>query len=252
MRLIARLDVKNEHVIKGIHLEGLRKVGDPNELALRYYHEGVDEIIFMDAVASLYDRNNLFHIVKEAVRDVFVPIAIGGGIRSVDDVSCALDAGADKVVVNTGAVRDLSLVSRIANRFGSQCLIGSIEAKRGASGWEAYIDNGREPTGLDVITWANRLEDAGVGELLVTSVDQEGTKRGFDVDLVAYLQKATTRPVIVSGGYGKNAHLEKLLDQVQPSAVAFAGALHYGHASVAELHQQISQQLSAKSQKVLT
>lgn len=247
MRLIARLDVKNEFVIKGIHLEGLRKVGNPNELARKYYRDGIDELLFMDAVASLYDRNNLFAIIKEAVKDVFVPIAIGGGLRSLDDVSFALDAGADKVVVNTGAVRNIQLVTDIANRFGSQCLIGSIEAKQGPLGWEVYIDNGREPTGFDVVQWAHILEEAGVGEILVTSVDQEGTKRGFDVELVTHLHEATNRPVIVSGGYGQPVHLKKLFSRVEPSAIAVAGALHYGEAGVNELHDELEKQKNSEA-----
>lgn len=237
MRLIARLDIKNEYVIKGIHLEGLRKVGDPNELARAYYEQGIDEIVFMDAVASLYDRNNLFHIIEAACRDVFVPIAVGGGLRTVEDVSNALGAGADKVVINTGAVRNIRLIEEIAHRFGSQCLVGSIEAKKRDSGWKVYIDNGREPTNLEVIDWARTLQEAGVGEILLTSVDQEGTGRGFDVELVKQVNAAVSRPLIVSGGYGKPAHLDTLLANTQPSAVAFASVLHYQRACVDDLRQ---------------
>jgi cyclase len=244
MRLIARLDIKNEHVIKGIHLEGLRKVGNPNSMAREYYEAGVDEIVFMDAVASLYDRNNLFHIIEEAVRDVFVPIAIGGGLRTIEDVSKALDAGADKVIINTGAVRDIQLVTQVARKFGSQCLIGSIEAKRGAAGgWQVQVDNGREPAGMEVLTWARQLEDAGVGEIMVTSVDQEGTRRGFDVDLVEALHNETRRPIIVSGGYGQPAHLDKLLSRVLPSAIACASVLHYKQTSVVDLKQTMADAL---------
>lgn len=235
MRLIARLDIKNEHVIKGIHLEGLRKVGDPNALARRYYEQGIEEIVFMDAVASLYDRNNLFHIVEAACRDVFVPIAVGGGMRSVEDVSKALGAGADKVVINTGAVQNIKLIEQVAHKFGSQCLVGSIEAKRQANGWSAYIDNGREPTNLDAVIWAHTLQEAGCGEILLTSVDQEGTRRGFDIDLVEQVSAAVSRPVIVSGGYGKPEHLKALLARIKPSAVAFAAVLHYQNNSVDDL-----------------
>jgi cyclase len=235
IRLIARLDIKNEHVIKGIHLEGLRKVGDPNTLARCYYEQGIDEIVFMDAVASLYDRNNLFHIVEAACRDVFVPIAVGGGMRSVEDVSKALGAGADKVVINTGAVRNIKLIEQVAHKFGSQCLVGSIEAKREANGWNAYIDNGREPTGLDVVAWARTLQEAGCGEILLTSIDQEGTSRGFDVELVDQVNAAVNRPIIVSGGYGKPDHLKILLARVKASAVAFASVLHYQRSSIEDL-----------------
>ncbi len=239
MRVIARLDVKNKWVIKGIQMEGLRKVGDPVELAKQYYEAGVHEIIFMDAVASLYDRNNLFHIIEKACENVFIPICIGGGLRTIDDVSCALAAGADKVAVNTGAVKNLSLVSEIANRFGSQCIVGSIEAKRQSDGtWQAYIDNGREPTGFDVIGWVQKLEAAGVGEIFLTSVDQEGTRRGFDLDLFRSVYAATSRPVILSGGYGEKKHLSALQERdASPDAIAIASAFHYKKESPADLIQ---------------
>lgn len=235
-RIIARLDVKNDWVIKGIHLEGLRKVGDPVELAQRYYSQGIHEIIFMDAVASLYDRNNLLHIIERACEQVFVPITIGGGIRKLEDVCDALAAGADKVAVNTGLVRNLDLVSQIATRYGSQCLIGSIEAKRKSEGvWEAYIDNGREPTGLDLLAWVRDLENAGIGEILVTSIDQEGTKRGFDLDLMDAVQSVTNRPVICSGGFGEEAHLHSLIESCGPSGVAIASGFHYELAHPSDL-----------------
>lgn len=236
MRLIARLDIKNEWVIKGIHLEGLRKVGNPVELARKYYEDGIHEIMFMDAVASLYDRNGLHSIIREACRNVFAPIAVGGGLRSVDDVSRAFDSGADKVVINTAAVRDITLIGEIARRYGSQCCVGSVEAKRTADkGWTAFIDNGRESTGLNVVDWAARLQDAGAGEIILTSVDQEGTRRGFDVALVEAVSVATTCPIVVSGGYGVPAHFDQLLERVRPSAVAVASALHYSQASVQDL-----------------
>jgi len=235
MRQIARIDIKNQWVIKGVHLEGLRKVGNPNELARRYYQDGIHEIVFMDAVASLYDRNNLFDVIERASQDVFVPIALGGGIRTLNDVSRALDAGADKVIVNTAAVRNISFIGEIARKFGSQCIVGSIEAKKKDDGWEAYIENGREPTGLDVVDWAKQMEQAGIGELLVTSIDQEGTKRGFDIPLFTTLQNAVNCPIIVSGGYGKTAHLDALLQATAPSGVAYASVLHYKLQSVDEI-----------------
>ena len=245
MRIIARLDVKNDWVIKGIQLEGLRKVGDPIELAQKYYESGAHEIIFMDAVASLYDRNNLFHIIEKACENVFVPICIGGGLRSIDDVSKALAAGADKVAINTGAVQNLELITEIANRYGSQCIIGSIEAKRQTAGnWDAYTDNGREPTGLDVLDWVKQLENAGVGEILLTSVDQEGTKRGFELDLLQEVQAITTRPVIISGGYGVPEHLESLLKTIRPSAAAFASVFHYNMAKPSDLDTIVSAPIS--------
>ncbi len=237
MRVIARLDVKNEWVIKGIQMEGLRKVGSPVELATTYYETGAHELIFMDAVASLYDRNNLFHFIEQACENVFIPITIGGGLRTIDDVSCAFSAGADKVAINTAAVNNLALAGEIANRFGSQCIVGSVEAKRQCDGsWQAYIDNGREPTGHDVIDWVQKLEAAGVGEILLTSVDQDGTRRGFDIELYSAVNSVTSRPIILSGGYGEPKHLRALNEEGQPpGAIAAASVLHYKQTSPAEI-----------------
>lgn len=235
MRVIARLDIKNEFVIKGIHLEGLRKVGDPNELARRYYQTGIDEIIFMDAVASLYDRNNVFHIVEAASREVFIPITIGGGIRSLQDMEKALESGADKVALNTGAVRNPKLIQEAAYRFGSQAIVASIEAKRQGSQWLAYMDNGREPTKKSVLEWAQEMESLGAGELLITSVDQEGTKKGFDIELIKIINQTLSIPVIASGGLGNANDICRLLQEVRPSAVAAASVLHYNNMDIAAI-----------------
>lgn len=234
-RLVARLDIKNGIVIKGIHLEGQRRIGDPIELARKYYADNIDEILMMDSVASLYGRSNLFHTISEACKTVFVPITMGGGIRNIKDVELALAAGADKVAVNSALVNDPVLAERIASIYGSQCLVGSIEAKRRGGGWEAYIINGREPTGRDVIEWAKELEQRGVGELLVTSVDQEGTQRGFDVELNAALEAAVNIPVVASGGAGKLEHLQQLHARTELQGVAIASLLHYNKATVAQL-----------------
>jgi cyclase len=234
-RLIARLDIKNGVVIKGIHLEGQRRIGDPIDIAERYYAQGVDEIFIMDSVASLYGRNNLFHMISEACKRVFVPITMGGGIRTIGDVERALIAGADKVAVNSALVNMPILAGQIASVYGSQCLVASIEAKRVAYGWEAYINNGREPTGLNVIEWAKELEARGAGEILITSVDQEGTQRGFDIPLCKAVELAVKIPVVASGGAGKVEHLKALDDEVKLQGVVVASILHYGKATVAEL-----------------
>ncbi len=241
MRLIARLDVKNQFVIKGIHLEGLRKVGDPNQLAKTYYEAGIDEIVFVDAVASLYNRNNLFSVIQKASEEVFVPITIGGGLRSLADVEQALDAGADKVALNTAAIREPELVKKVAERYGSQCVVASVQAKRTANGWEAYMETGREKTGLQVLDWVKMLQDFGAGELLLTSVDQEGTKLGFDVQLVEAVNKAVSIPVVVSGGYGQPKHIQELLESTVPSGICFASVLHYKSTTVEELRLSIEQ-----------
>ena len=237
MRVIARLDIKNEFVIKGIHLEGLRKVGDPCALAKLYYETGIDEVLFMDALASLYDRNNLFHIIEAACREVFIPITIGGGIRSLADIDQALKSGADKVAINTGAVNNPVIIREASLRYGSQAVVASIEAKRNGDTWSAYVDNGREPTGKSVLEWAQELEQLGAGELIVTSVDQEGTKKGFDIDLVEQVNNALTIPVIACGGLGNLNHLKDLLNRVTPSAVACASVLHYKLHDVAAIKE---------------
>jgi imidazole glycerol-phosphate synthase subunit HisF len=234
-RLIARLDIKNGMVIKGIHLEGQRRIGDPIELAKKYYAQAVDEILLMDSVASLYGRSNLFHTISEACKTIFVPITMGGGIRSIEDVEQALAAGADKVAVNSGLVNAPYLAERIASIYGSQCLVASIEAKRKGPGWEAYISNGRDPTGRDVLEWAKELEQRGAGELLVTSVDQEGTQRGFDIELCEAMEAAVRIPVVASGGAGKLQHLQQLHARTSLQGVAVASLLHYDKATVAQL-----------------
>ncbi len=232
LRLIARLDIKAPYLIKGVHLEGLRKLGDPNEFARRYYTQGADEILYMDLVASLYERNSLADIVEKTTLDVFVPITVGGGIRSVEDARRLLRAGADKIAVNTAAVKRPELIAEIARTFGSQCMVLSIEAKRRpGGGWEVYTDGGREHSGLDVVEWAGRAAGLGAGEILVTSIDQEGTRKGFDTGLVTAVNAAVPVPVIASGGMGRIEHLHELIAAGAPSAVAFADVLHYRRCS---------------------
>ncbi len=235
VRVIARLDVKNEFVIKGIHLEGLRKIGDPLLLAKKYYEAGIDEIIFMDSVASLYGRNNLFHIIENACKEVFIPITIGGGVRSIQDIDAALKAGADKITLNTQAIKNPELIKEASRIYGSQCIVGSIEAKRKGNSWEAYIDNGREQTGIDAIEWASKLEDLGIGELCITSIDKEGTKKGFDIELIQKISEKVNLPIIASGGAGNTKHISDLCKQKWVSAVAVASILHYNLASVGQI-----------------
>jgi cyclase len=228
IRLIARLDVKGPNLIKGIRLEGVRVIGDPGEHARAYYQQGADELLYVDAVASLYQRNSLKEIVRRTSEDVFVPMTVAGGIRSVADVEELLRAGADKVAINTAAVRRPALIGEVARRFGSQCMVLSIEAKStGADRLEAHVDGGREPTGLEVLVWARRAVDLGAGEILLTSVDREGTGSGFDCDLVRHVASSVSVPVIASGGMGTLAHLCEVVEQGQADAVAFAGVLHY-------------------------
>jgi cyclase len=236
-RVIARLDIKNNFVIKGIHLEGLRKIGDPNDIAKKYYENNIDEIFFMDAVASYYDRNSLFHIIKKACKNVFVPITVGGGIRTINDINSALNSGADKVAINTKAVLEKSFIREASQLFGSQCIVASIVAKKvgNKEEWEAYIENGREPTGLNVINWAKELESLGAGEIMLTSLDQEGTRRGFDIDLYRAVREIISIPLIACGGAGKIGHIESLATIVDIDAIAIASLFHYDLNSISEV-----------------
>jgi len=232
LRLIARLDIKGANLIKGIHLEGLRVVGDPQIHAAKYFHDGADEIIYVDTVASLYGRNNLVDVVSRTTEHVFVPITVGGGIRSVEDARTLLRAGADKVAINTAAIKEPKLISQLSDVWGSSTIVLSIEAKKtGDKRWEAYTDNGRERTGLDVGQWAETGANLGAGEIFVTSVDQEGTRRGFDCELVAEITKRVDVPVIASGGFGSLDHLSQLVKTANPTGVAIADSLHYNRYS---------------------
>lgn len=236
VRLIARLDVKGANLIKGVQMEGLRVVGDPHERALRYYQAGADELIYMDAVASLYGRNSLVEVVSRTAADVFIPITVGGGVRSPTDAHRLLRSGADKVAVNTAAVRRPDLIAEIARQFGSQAMVLSVEAKQGRDGrWEAYTDCGRERTGLDVLDWVRRAQDLGAGEILLTSVDREGTRKGFDVALVRAVASAVSIPVIASGGLGTAAHMVDVVREGLADAVAVADALHFDRLGFADL-----------------
>ncbi len=238
IRLIPRLDVKGPNLIKGIHLEGLRKLGDPQEFAVRYYEDGADELLYMDIVASLYGRNNLSDIVKRTVKNVYIPITVGGGVRSTDDVREILRSGADKVAINTAAIQRPELITEVSKKFGSQCMVLSIEAKRtGEDKWEAFTDNGREHTGRNAIDWAIEAVERGVGEILVTSVDREGTRRGYDLQLIKAVSEAVPVPVIASGGMGTVDHMLEAIRYAYADAVSMADALHYKRMNLKDIRQ---------------
>jgi len=235
VRLIARLDVKAPNLVKGIQFEGLRKMGDPNEFARRYYEQGADEIFYADIVASLYERNSLLDIIEKTTDEVFVPITVGGGLRSVDDVAAVLRAGADKVSINTAAIKNPEIITEVARRFGSQCMVLSVQAKCHGNHWEAFYDNGREPSGLDAIEWAKKGEELGAGEIMLTSVDSEGTAKGFDISLVKAVTDCVTIPVIASGGMGKLDDIDAVIDDAHADAVAMAHVLHYNHLTISDV-----------------
>ena len=236
IRLIPRLDIKGPNLIKGIHLEGLRVVGDPEIYAKKYYDDGADELLYMDIVASLYGRNNLKEIIKKTVKNVFIPITVGGGVRSIDDVRDLLRSGAEKVAINTAAANNPDLIRNVARKFGSQCMVLSIEAKKiNDNYWEVYTENGRQKTGKDVLEWAKEGESYEAGEILLTSVDNEGTKKGFDFELVKKVSESVSIPVIASGGMGTLDDAIKVATKSSADAIAMADILHYERSDLFEI-----------------
>lgn len=235
VRFIARLDIKGTNLIKGINLEGLKIIGKPKIFSEKYYNNGADELLLIDSVASLYSRENLINILKETTENIFIPVTAGGGVRNVNDARQLLFSGADKVAINSAAIRDPKIILSIAEEFGSQCMVLSIEAKKKGNSWEAFIDNGREPTGLDVMDWVIKSQKLGVGEILITSIDQEGTEKGFDEDLATQVSKVSNVPIIVSGGMGKLSDLNFLKKKVQIDGIAIASVLHFNRLSISEI-----------------
>lgn len=240
LRLIAKLEIKGHNVIKGVQMEGLRIVGQPKALAEQYAQDA-DEILYIDTVATLYGRNQLGALLEETTEKVFVPITVGGGIREISEVQRLLNSGADKVAINSAAIRSPRLVRDIAERYGSQCVVVSIEAKKRADGgWEAYTDNGRERSGKDAIAWAFEAVELGAGELLITSIDRDGTRKGFDVDLIKQIAPHVPVPVVACGGMGCLQHLRQVLSEGKADAVAMASVLHYGEHSVGALRKSLA------------
>lgn len=237
-RIIARLDIKGPNLIKGIHLEGLRVVGKPAEYAKRYAEGGHCELLYIDTVASLYGRNQLERLLQETTADVFVPVTVGGGVRSLGDVKSLLRAGADMVAINTAAIANPNLIHEVSDCVGSQALTISVEAKRTPLGWEAYTDNGRQKTGKDAVNWAEEAVNLGAGQVLLTSIDQEGTQRGFDLPLIRAVKARVGVPLIASGGAGLVEHVRQAFE-AGADAVAVAHMLHYWKTTISELQDAI-------------
>ena len=238
VRIIARLDIKDDYVVKGRQLEGVRKVGNPNELALTYYEDGIDEILYVDNVASLYDRNSIDEVLYETTKNIYIPVTVGGGIRSVEDARFLLSRGADKVAVNTAAIKNESIITDIANAFGSQCMVLSIQAKRNGNSWEAYYDNGREHSGKSVVEWAKRGQELGAGEILLTSVDNDGLMKGMDIELIREVCSAVSIPVIACGGVKDESDV-LLAGESGASAIAIGSIFHYKKLDVKGLKKNI-------------
>jgi imidazole glycerol-phosphate synthase subunit HisF len=230
IRLIPRLDIKGPNLVKGIHLEGLRVLGKPERFARYYYEQGADELIYVDVVASLYGRNSLLQIIERTSKEIFIPMTVGGGIRTIEDIRTVLKAGADKVALNTAAIQHPELVREASKRFGSSTIVVSIEAKKQPDGsYEAYTDNGRVRTGVDVFEWAKRAEALGAGEILLTSIDQEGTGSGLDLELTKKVSPSVSIPVIACGGAGKIQDIYDVINEGKADAVSVAALLHYNY-----------------------
>ena len=243
VRLIPCLDIKNGRVVKGINFVGLRDAGDPVELAKFYDAEGADELVFLDITASSDGRAPVIELAERVAEQVFIPFTVGGGLRTVEDIRGALLAGADKISLNTAAIQNPDLVTQASNQFGAQCIVTAIDARRrrnGEEGWEVYIHGGRTPTGLDAIEWVQRMERFGAGEILLTSMDRDGTKAGYDIPLTRAVADAVRVPVIASGGVGTLEHIREGLTEGGATAALAASIFHYREYTVAECKQYLA------------
>jgi imidazole glycerol-phosphate synthase subunit HisF len=241
-RIIPCLDVHAGRVVKGVNFVNLRDAGDPVELAAFYDREGADEVVFLDITASSEARKTMLEVVRHTAREVFIPFAVGGGIRNIDDIRATLNAGADKVSINSAAIKEPSLIKDGASKFGSQCIIVAIDARsRAGGGWEVYINGGRTPTGIDVLEWARKVESLGAGEILLTSMDKDGTKDGYDLPLTSAVSAALSIPVIASGGAGNLEHLYTACTDGQADAVLCASIFHYREYTVQQAKQYLAE-----------
>ena len=232
IRIIPRLDIKGPNLVKGIQFEGLRVLGKPEDFAKYYYEMGADELIYMDVVASLYDRNSLLEVVERTAKQIFIPLTVGGGLRTLEDIRSVLRAGADKVAINTAAIQRPELIREASRSFGSSTVVVSIEAFKKPNGaYEAYIHYGRQSTGVDAVEWAQKACQLGAGELVVTSINQEGTGKGFDCELVRIISESVSIPVIAAGGAGKPEHLLEVVKSGKADAISIASILHYAAAN---------------------
>lgn len=240
IRVIPRLDIKGPNLVKGIHLEGLRVLGNPEKFAKYYYENGADELIYIDVVASLYNRNSLHDIIKKAAKEIFIPLTVGGGLRTIEDIKEVLRCGADKVSLNTAAIKNPMLIKEASKKFGSSTIVVTIEAIKSNDGkYYAYTDNGREYTGVEVLSWAKKVEELGAGEILLTSVDNEGTGEGYDINLVKMVSNSVSIPVIASGGAGCIDDIIKVISDGNADAVAMASILHYHYINSKEFEIEL-------------
>jgi cyclase len=240
-RIIPCLDVKDGRVVKGTQFVDLKDAGDPVEIAKIYDQQGADEIAFLDITASYEKRDILLDIVRRTAEEIFIPLTVGGGVRRLEDIRTLLKAGADKVSVNTAAVKNPQFVERASKRFGSQCIVIAIDAKRKGDTWEVFTHGGRVPTGLDALLWAKKMEELGAGEILLTSMDRDGTKDGYDIELTRTISEQVSIPVIASGGVGTLDHLYEGLALGKASAVLAASVFHYREFSISQVKSFLKQ-----------
>jgi len=238
-RVIPCLDVTAGRVVKGVNFVGLRDAGDPVEIAARYDEQGADELCFLDITASSDERDILLHVIEAVAQRVFIPLTVGGGVRRVEDVRRLLNAGADKVSINTAAVQNPELVREASGIVGCQCIVVAIDAKRKGASWEVFTHGGRKPTGLDAVEWAKRMQQAGAGEILLTSMDRDGTREGFDLGLTAAVSSAVEVPVIASGGVGTLEHFAQGVLEGRADAVLAASVFHFGEFTVREAKEHM-------------
>ena len=235
-RIIAKLDVKPPYVVKPVHFEGLRKIGKPSEMAKKYYEQGADEVMYIDIVSSLYQREMITEDIEKTARELFVPFGVGGAVRSVEDFSKLFHKGADKVAINTYAVQeDKQIIRQAAEIFGNQAVVVNIEAKKWDNNWECYTDCGRIQSGLDVIVWAKEVESLGAGEILLQSVDKDGRNRGFDLELCRKVVESVNIPVVVASGAGSLEDIKEVIEYARPSGVAIASLLHYDKTTINDI-----------------
>ncbi|MDO8573464.1 MAG: imidazole glycerol phosphate synthase cyclase subunit [Candidatus Daviesbacteria bacterium] len=228
IRIISKLDIKGPNLVKGIHLEGLRVLGKPEYFAKFYYENGADELLYMDVVASLYNRNSLHDIISKTAEEIFIPLAVGGGIRTIEDIKSVLRSGADKVSLNTAAIKNPAIIKEAAEIFGSSTIAVTIEAAKQSDGsYLAYTDNGREHTGIEVLSWAKKVEKLGAGEIILTSIDKEGTGEGYDIELIKLVSRNVSIPVVASGGAGSPDDIYQVIQEGGADAVVIASMLHY-------------------------
>ncbi|MAD40823.1 MAG: imidazole glycerol phosphate synthase subunit HisF [Arcobacter sp.] len=239
-RIIVKLDVKPPFVVKPVHFEGLRKVGTPSEMAKKYYNQGADEIMYIDIVSSLYERDIIFEEIEKTANELYIPFGVGGAVKSIDDFSKLFHIGADKVAINTFAVqKDPTIINKAAEIFGNQAVVVNIEAKNWNSHWECYTDCGRIQSGKDVIEWAKEVEKRGAGEILLQSVDKDGRNNGFDLELAKQVVQSVNIPVVIASGAGKLEDIKKLIEYAKPSGIAIASLLHYDKVTINDIKEYL-------------